>query len=69
MNLAVMRRSRIVCGYLVALSIMVSKNEFPLEDLGRGPTQSITIWLKGSPTTGIGCKGAGLMLGHGLPVI
>lgn len=51
------------------MHMMVSKCWFPLIALGRGPTQSIIILLKGSPIGGIGCSGAGGMVWFGLPAI
>ena len=48
-------------GYLVVVSMIVSKYSLPNLVLGNGPTQSIITFLKGSFTTGIGASGAGLM--------
>ena len=45
----------------VATSIIVRRNIFPDFVRGNGPTQSIKTLLKGSPTAGIGIRGAGGM--------
>ena len=43
---------------MVNLHIIVSKYWFPDVVLGRGPTQLIITWLKGSLQTGMGLRGA-----------
>ena len=48
----------IVSGKRVEAHIIVRRYSQPDLVLGRGPTQSIIILLKGSSKAGMGCKGA-----------
>ena len=57
----------IASGNLENLSIMVNRYSAPELDLGKGPTISITMCSKGSPTDGIGNRGALGMLSFGFP--
>lgn len=66
---AVILRKGIASGNRVAAHMMVSKYWFPDLVRGSGPTQSIKIRSKGSPITGMGCKGAGGIFWLGLPTI
>ncbi len=62
-------RSGIASRNLVAKHIKVNKYEWPDFVLGKGPTQSITSFSKGSLITGTGFNGAGATTWLGFPAI
>lgn len=55
-------------GKQVAVHITVNRYWYPLFDRGRGPTQSMIIFSKGSLTAGMGYNGAGGIIWFGLPL-